>query len=188
MEWLEESYIVENVCVCERAYIDLYIWECVYMQINLTVRCENFYEWMCQEQGGSHLCRLLCSFASIFSLRPSITFLYLQTFILLTHHLMLVGRPWEILRWGLRILAPSSSPGMTLSATFLIPSSSLGRLPAACIYLFFLWCNLISSHLVVLWDKHGLVCLITGFHVSVGIGQKSQLQCLEFRNAGSSRT
>lgn len=29
------------------------------------------------------------------------------------------------------------------------------------------------SHTVVLWDKHGLVCLITGFHDTVETGQKN---------------
>lgn len=48
----------------------------------------------CVRSREDHICvGCFASFASIFSLRLSIIFLYLQTCLLLTHHLMLVGNP-----------------------------------------------------------------------------------------------
>lgn len=99
--------------------------------------------------------------------------------------LVLVVSSWVILRLELRIFVPDSSPSVLISATHLIPSPSLEGLPAACVYLPVLWCHLISSHMVVLWDKHGLVCLITGFHSSVGTGQAILCLWCMFRNTGS---
>lgn len=99
-------------------------------------------------------------------------FLHLQTFLSLTAHLFSVRSFWSILSLGMNVRSQFSQHAF-VSVTHLIPSLSLGGLPAACVYPPVLWCHLISSHTVVLWNKHGLVCLITGFHDSVGTGQKN---------------
>lgn len=97
-------------------------------------------------------------------------FLHLETFLSPTPHLLSVRSFWSI---EIGNTHSQFSRHAFVSVTHLIPSLSLGGLPAACVYLTVLWCHLISSHTVVLWDKHGLVCLITGFHDSVGTGQKN---------------
>lgn len=168
-------------------YISTY--DCVYMQIGLTCICQNLCEWMNVSGAGrftlvyTALLPLLVAFplglASLFSSYPPSNPPFL-------HPSLDVG--WKLLRnlevgvedihsqlfsWHVFISHPSDP----------IPIPT--RLPAPCLYLPVLWCHLISSHMMVLRDKHGLVCLITGLHGSVRTGQEiSVLQCLEFRNAG----
>ena len=162
------------------------------MQIRLTIICKSLHEWRYQD-GEVHICVAhFTSFASIFPFRPRVIFLYLQTLLSLAPHLCMEA-PEESWGWGWGYSLTALLLPVFISATHRILSSSLGELPAACVYLSVLWCHLISSHMVVLWDKHGLVCLITEFHGSAGTGQEiSALQtpvfgvqeCWIFRNLG----
>lgn len=76
------------------------------------------------------------SFASVFSFRPRLAFLYLQTLLPFTPHLVLVWKFLRNLEVGVGNIHPQFfSWHISISATHLIPSPSLGGLPAACVYL-----------------------------------------------------
>lgn len=93
-------------------YVYLYIWLHVYMQIGLTVICKNLS--VCQG-GEIHICvGCFASFVNVFSFRLCVALLCLHTLFPLTHHVMLVGSSWGILRLGLGIFTLNSSPGLSL--------------------------------------------------------------------------